>query len=184
MAQTQESEETVERDLAAYADKPATPSLEFYSEWLQDATGYDPAAAKSKAEAFERAVYLAVTLHRDFQTSDQNIEFKEKQRVAREEALEQARVEREEAKAAKAAEQAAAATAAAEAKALKDAEKAERAAAKAAVGKTPATQAAAATAKPTAPARPAGRKATAPAPKAAPARPARRTAKGGQAAPF
>lgn len=183
MAQTQESEETVERDLAAYAEKPATPSLEFYSEWLTEATGYDPAAAKSKAAAFERGVYLAVTLHRDFQTSPENVEFKEQQRVAREEALAAAKAQREEEKAAKAAERQAAEEAAAEAKAQKDAEKAERAAAKAAAGKTPATQAA--TAKPTAPARPAGRKATAaPATKAAPARPARRAAKGGQEAPF
>lgn len=165
MAKTVDPEEGVERDLTQYATKPATASLEYYAEWIPEATGYDPAAAKSKQEAFERGVYLAVTLHRDFQTSPENQEFKERLKATRAEEAEAARAEREEAKAAKQAEREAAAAA-------KEQAKAERAA-----SEKPA-KAAKATAT-----RPAAKKATPAAPPTKAARPARRTAKGAEA-PF
>lgn len=125
MPKTTEPDEAVEneRDLTAYATKPATASLEYYAEWLTEATGYDPGSAKSKQEAFDRAVYLAVSLHRDFQTSPENQEFKERLKAAREAEAEQRATEREEVRKAKEAEKA-------EAQRAKEAAAAEKAAAK------------------------------------------------------
>lgn len=167
MAKTQEptEAEASERDLTAYLEK-STPSLEFYAEWLKDVVGFNPDTVKNRDQAFARGVYLAVSLHRDFQVSEENARFKEEQKAAREAMLEEQRAEREAAKEAKAAERAAAEEAAEEARAAKQAEKQAAKAAREEAGKTPATKAAATTsAKPTAKAaaKPAPRATTRPA---------------------
>lgn len=170
-AEPTEADEVTERDLSAYTTKQATPSLEFYAEWLKDVVGFDPNSVKNRDDAFARGVYLAVTLHRDFQVSPENANFKEEQKAAREAEFEQIRAEKEADRERKAQERAEAAEAAEIARAEKEAEKEAKAQAKADKGATPATKAAKA-AKPAAkpgPAKPAvaGRTAT--------ARPARRT---------
>ena len=50
------------RDLTAYAEKPINPKAEAYSEWLEEATGY---------EVDPRSVMLAVNLHMLFQGSEE-----------------------------------------------------------------------------------------------------------------
>jgi hypothetical protein len=175
-----EAAEATERDLTEYLTKAATPSLEFYAEWLKDVVGYDTASSKNRDEAFARGVYLAVSLHRDFQTSPENQEFKEQQREAREAEAEQRRIEREEAKAAKEAEKEEQAAAKEAEREQREAAKAEKAAAKAEAGKTPATKAAT-TAKP---ARAAAAASTKPAPAARAARPTRKPQRATAEAPF
>ena len=73
-------------DYKAPLGKKATPLQERFAGWLQsDAVGYDPATAKSKREAFEEGVRLAVSLRIPFQASDFNREATAAERARREE---------------------------------------------------------------------------------------------------
>lgn len=85
-----------EVDLTVYAAKSPTSMHERFSDWLLEETGYDPATAKSKAEAFRRGVSLGGFLRPTFQASDAN-------RAGREEAKAERQAEEKAAKPAKAA---------------------------------------------------------------------------------
>jgi hypothetical protein len=64
-----------EKDYTGYASKAATPLQQDFAEWLlSDEVGYDPSAAKTKRDAFEEGVRLAVALRIPFQASDFNRE--------------------------------------------------------------------------------------------------------------
>lgn len=124
---------TDEKDYTEYADKPATDLQERFVPWLLDKTGYNPATAKTKADAFAAGVRLSVYLRIPFQASPENREATLTARQARAEEAALAAKEREDAKAAKAAERE---KAAADRKAAAE-EKAAAKAAKAAAGKAP-----------------------------------------------
>ena len=124
---------TEEKDYTEYADKPATDLQERFVPWLLDKTGYNPATAKTKADAFAAGVRLSVYLRIPFQASPENKEATLTARQARAEELEAIRAQREEDKAAKAAERE---KAAADRKAAAE-EKAAAKAAKAQAGKAP-----------------------------------------------
>lgn len=131
-----------EPDYTIYKDKEPTDLQARFSPWITEKTGYSPAAAKTKQEAFEAGVRLAVTLRIPFQASPENRDATEQRRqsVAEERAAEKAR--RDEERAAKAAERE-------EALAARQAEKEAKAAERA--NKVAATEEAA----PTKPAKPA-----------------------------
>jgi hypothetical protein len=62
-------------DYPKYLEKAPTALQERFAGWLQsEAVGYDPSKAKSKVEAFEEGVRLAVALRIPFQASDFNRE--------------------------------------------------------------------------------------------------------------
>jgi hypothetical protein len=69
-----QSTEEAERDLTIYADKEPTDLQERFAVWIPEATGYDPATAKTKTEAFEEGVRLATALRMIFQASPENQE--------------------------------------------------------------------------------------------------------------
>lgn len=89
MAKTEEAE----RDYTAAVDKPISELQQHLHDWLLDKTEYDPAKAKTKAEAFLMGVKLTVQLRMQHQASPENQE--------RQAAAEAAREEREAAKAEK-----------------------------------------------------------------------------------
>jgi hypothetical protein len=82
-----------EQDWTSYKDKAPTALQERFVGWITEETTYNPAAAKTKAEAFAAGVRLATALRMPFQRSPQN-----------QEALEEARAATAERKAARAAE--------------------------------------------------------------------------------
>lgn len=183
MAQN-ESEETYERDLSVYTTR-STPSLDAYAAWLVNVVGFDPNAEKNKVIAFARGVYAGVALHREWQASPENAEFKAELQAARDEERAAALAAKEEAAAERAAAREAAAAAKEQARLEREAAKAARdqeqadapepaAAPVMRTGKSPraARPAKAAAATPTAPVK-----------AARPARPAR-AAKGSTEAPF
>lgn len=166
---TQPEEEYTEPDYTVVIGKPATPLQRRMAEWIRSPeVGYDPTTAKSKLEAFEEGVRIAVAHRMSYQASDHNrnataVEREERAALAVQRAAdrEAERVRRAEERAAKAAaapvaEEAPAAPAAKAAKATRPAKAAKAAPAAA-------TPAPAAT-------RPAPRRA--PARRAAPAAPA------------
>jgi hypothetical protein len=62
-----------EKDYTGYVAKAATPLQEDFAEWLMgEEVGYDPSSAKTKKDAFEEGVRLAVALRIPFQASDYN----------------------------------------------------------------------------------------------------------------
>jgi hypothetical protein len=63
-----------DQDLTKYADKPGTAMHDAFVEWLKDETGYNPSAAKSKDEAFERGVILGAYLRPTYQRSEANMD--------------------------------------------------------------------------------------------------------------
>ncbi len=69
-------------DPAAYLEKPATALQERFAEWIKAEVGYDPSAAKSKAEAFAEGVRLATATRMVFQASDSNREANSEARKA------------------------------------------------------------------------------------------------------
>jgi hypothetical protein len=85
-----------ELEYGDYRDKAPTPLQERFVPWLVEKTGYNPAAAKTKQEAFEAGVRLAVSLRIPFQASPENREATEALRKEREEEMAAARARREE----------------------------------------------------------------------------------------
>jgi hypothetical protein len=69
--------EPVEKDFLAYAEKPPTPLQAHLADWLLEKTEYDPARAKSKADAFRRGVQLSAALRMEHQKSPENAERRE-----------------------------------------------------------------------------------------------------------
>lgn len=59
-------------EYAAYATKAPTALQARFVPWIMDKTGYDASTAKSKQEAFEAGVRMAVALRIPFQRSDEN----------------------------------------------------------------------------------------------------------------
>jgi hypothetical protein len=59
-------------DLSAYATKAPSDMQVRFADWLLEETGYDPAKAKSKEEAFRAGVALGAYLRPTFQRSDTN----------------------------------------------------------------------------------------------------------------
>lgn len=84
--------EKAEVDLASYLTKAPTHLVKAFQEWIPEQTGYDPSDEKTKLDAFNKGVKLALNLHKFFQTSDDN-----KSRAAE---LKAARAEEAEARAA------------------------------------------------------------------------------------
>lgn len=123
---------TDEKDYTEYRDKPPTDLQTRFSPWILEKTGYNPATAKTKQQAFEDGVRLSVYLRIPFQASPENKEATAEKRAGRAEEIEAARRQREEAKAAKAAEREEAAAARAAAKEEKANARAAKAAGKAA----------------------------------------------------
>lgn len=99
--------DSVETDAPDYKyanGKPATALQRRFAEWLQsDEVGYNPATAKSKADAFAEGVRYAVALRIPYQASDHNRQATAVERAERQEARVAAAAEREEARAARAA---------------------------------------------------------------------------------
>lgn len=93
-----------ERDYTEYRDKEATPLQQRFGPWLIEKTGYNPAVAKTKQDAFDAGVRLAVSLRIPFQASPENREATEELRKQREEELATTRAQREEERLAKAKE--------------------------------------------------------------------------------
>lgn len=120
-----------EKDYTEYRDKPPTDLQTRFVPWLLEQTGYNPATAKTKADAFADGVRLSVYLRIPFQASPENKEATQTSRARRAEEAAARAAEREEAKAAKAAEREEQAAARAAAKQEKEATKAAKAAAKA-----------------------------------------------------
>lgn len=134
--ETVETEEYVEPDYKKPVGKAPTALQARFAEWLQsDAVGYNPQAAKSKVEAFNEGVRLAVALRIPFQASDFNREAtlveREERAALRAEQERQREADRAAAKAAEPVEEAPAPKPAPKAKATK--------AAKATPAATPAT---------------------------------------------
>lgn len=65
-------EKAPEGDFTRYASLAPTPLQERFGPWIMEKTGYDPATAKSKQEAFLAGVRLAVALRIPFQASPEN----------------------------------------------------------------------------------------------------------------
>jgi hypothetical protein len=63
-----------EVDPTTYADKPATALQERFAEWIVSEVGYNPAAAKTKLEAFQEGVRIATATRMVFQASPFNRE--------------------------------------------------------------------------------------------------------------
>ncbi len=84
--------------------QPPTALQARFAEWLMsDAVGYSPAAAKTKQEAFEEGVRLAVALRIPYQASGHNRRATDEEREARQAEKAQRDSEREAARAARAA---------------------------------------------------------------------------------
>lgn len=66
------AEETGPVDYTKYANQAPTPLQSDFAGWLPEKTGYDPTSAKSKLEAFNAGVRLAVSLRIPFQASPEN----------------------------------------------------------------------------------------------------------------
>jgi hypothetical protein len=90
------SAEPKEVDLTIYVTKPATPLQASEPAWLTENTGYDPGAAKTKAEAFAMGVKLTLNCHKFFQISPENKSRTEEARAAKAELAEQRELERAE----------------------------------------------------------------------------------------
>lgn len=72
-------------DFSHYLDKEPTDLQARFIDWLQgDSVGFDPTAAKTKADAFSEGVRLGVALRMRFQASPENQEVLEEQRAKRE----------------------------------------------------------------------------------------------------
>jgi hypothetical protein len=70
------------KDYSSYIEKEPTPTQARMIEWLKgDDVGYDPATAKTKAEAFEQGAKLVFALRMEFQRSPFNQEFLEERRA-------------------------------------------------------------------------------------------------------
>lgn len=128
---------TDEKDYSEYRDKPPTPLQERFDDWIIEKTGYNPATAKTKQQAFEDGVRLSVYLRIPFQASPENRAATEELRAQRAEEAEALRQQREEAKALKAQEREEAAAARAAAKEEAANSKAAKAAGKATPAPTP-----------------------------------------------
>lgn len=63
-----------EKSYEGYAAKEPTDLHEHLSDWIQEKTGYDPASAKSKQQAFLKGVQLGALLRMDHQASPENQE--------------------------------------------------------------------------------------------------------------
>lgn len=73
-------------DFSPYLEKGPTDLQARFTDWLKgEAVGYDPATAKTKAEAFAEGVRLATALRMKFQASPENQEELEARRLAKEE---------------------------------------------------------------------------------------------------
>lgn len=77
-----EPEEVQGKDYSSYIEKDATPTQERMIEWLQsEDVGYDPATAKTKAEAFFMGAKLVFALRMEFQRSPFNQALLEERRL-------------------------------------------------------------------------------------------------------
>lgn len=97
------AEETAERDLTVYKDKAPTDQQTHFWEWIEEQTGYNPDAAKSKRDAFQNGVRLAKALVMVHQASPEWRAYREELLAAkaREKAAAEAEVARPAKKAAK-----------------------------------------------------------------------------------
>lgn len=64
----------VEKDYSTYLDKAPTDMQDRFRAWIEEVVGYNPATAKTKAEAFAEGARLATALRMDFQSSPENQE--------------------------------------------------------------------------------------------------------------
>lgn len=64
----------IEKDYTVYVDKDPTDLQTRMTDWVLDKTGYDPAKAKTKAQAFADGIKLGVALRMEFQASPENQE--------------------------------------------------------------------------------------------------------------
>lgn len=80
------AEESAEMDLTPYATKAPTSLQRRFAEWIPDATGININGFKTKQEAFNEGVRLAVALRMIFQASPENREATAAERAARVEA--------------------------------------------------------------------------------------------------
>lgn len=72
-------------DFSGYLEKGPTDLQARFTDWLKgDAVGYNPASAKTKAEAFAEGVRLSTALRMKFQASPENQELLEERRAAKE----------------------------------------------------------------------------------------------------
>jgi hypothetical protein len=69
-------------DATTYLDKAPTVLQARFAGWIKDEVGYNPATAKTKAEAFEEGVRLATATRMVFQASDFNREANAAQQAA------------------------------------------------------------------------------------------------------
>jgi hypothetical protein len=76
--------ETPEVDPTIYLEKGPTALQERFATWIKDEVGYNPSAAKTKAEAFEEGVRIATATRMVFQASAYNRAANEEARKARE----------------------------------------------------------------------------------------------------
>lgn len=65
-------DEGTEPDYTPYKDKEATQLHKEFAAWVVEKTGYDPAAAKSKAQAYLDGIRLGATLRMSHQASPEN----------------------------------------------------------------------------------------------------------------
>lgn len=72
------------KDFAAYVEKNPTPAQQHFVDWVQEVTGYDPAKARTKADAFAMGARLCFALRMDHQRSEENQARLEEARAARE----------------------------------------------------------------------------------------------------
>lgn len=79
----QSTDPNAPKDYTSYATAKPTPLQVDFTGWITDKTGYDPASAKSKAEAFAEGVRLGVALRIPFQASDENKEATAARKAAR-----------------------------------------------------------------------------------------------------
>lgn len=73
------------KDFAAYVEKTPTPTQQHFVDWVQEVTGYDPAKARTKADAFAMGARLCFVLRMDHQRSEENQERLAAARAEREE---------------------------------------------------------------------------------------------------
>lgn len=64
--------ESKTKDFASYKDKPATELQQELAAWICEKTGYDPATAKSKQQAFLDGIRLGASLRMEHQASPEN----------------------------------------------------------------------------------------------------------------
>jgi hypothetical protein len=84
-------------DPTNYLDKPPTALQERFAVWIKEEVGYNPAAAKTKEEAFQNGVRIATATRMVFQASDFNRAANEEARLQREAERAEAEAEAEEA---------------------------------------------------------------------------------------